>query len=62
MGATLTAGQVAEQLVEARVRAALPRHDGYRVWANVAWTGRTRHGGGLSDGEADLVIADPDRG
>jgi hypothetical protein len=31
------------------------------VFANVAWTGRTREHGALSDGEADLVIAHPDR-
>ena len=59
---TLTAGQVAEQLVEDRVRAALPTTDGYRVFANVGWTGRTKHRGQLTDGEADLVIAHPDRG
>ena len=59
---TLTAGQIAEQLVEDRVRAALPPADGYRVFANVAWTGRTRDHGQLTDGEADLVIVHPDRG
>jgi hypothetical protein len=56
------AGRKAELLVEARVRAALPVRDGYRVFANVAWTGRTRDHGQLSDGEADLVIAHPERG
>jgi Nuclease-related domain len=56
------AGRAAEQRVEARVRAALPESDGYRVFANVAWTGRTRDHGQLSDGEADLVIAHPDLG
>ena len=48
--------------MESRVRAALPTADGYRVFANVAWTGRTRDRGQLTDGEADLVIAHPDRG
>ena len=44
------------------VRAALPTSDGYRVFANVRWLGRTQAHGQLSDGEADLVIAHPDRG
>jgi UvrD-like helicase family protein/nuclease-like protein len=56
------AGRKAELLVEKRVRAALPERDGYRVFANVAWTGRTRDHGQVSDGEADLVIAHPERG
>ncbi|MBA2382774.1 MAG: NERD domain-containing protein [Chloroflexi bacterium] len=59
---TVTAGREAELLVEARVRAALPRKDGYRVFANVAWTGRTRDHGQLTGGEADLVIAHPELG
>jgi hypothetical protein len=56
------AGRIAERLVEDRVRAALPAAEGWRVFANVAWTGRTREHGPLSDGEADLVIAHPERG
>lgn len=56
------AGRAAELRVEERVRAALPQRDGYRVFANVAWTGRTRDHGQISDGEADLVIAHPERG
>ena len=44
------------------MRAALPVGAGYRVFANVAWTGRTKVHGQLTDGEADLVIAHPDRG
>ncbi|MEO5940982.1 MAG: ATP-binding domain-containing protein [Candidatus Limnocylindrales bacterium] len=56
MGHTLTAGRAAEQLVEDRVRAALPQADGYRVFANVAWTGPSTPHGPLTDGEADLVI------
>jgi hypothetical protein len=41
------AGRVAERKVEAIVRAALPAADGFRVFANVSWTGRTKpHGGG----------------
>jgi hypothetical protein len=61
-GTTLTAGRDAELRVERAVRAALPRNDGYRVWANVEWTGYTRDHGQLADGEADLVIAHPERG
>jgi hypothetical protein len=57
-----TTGRKAEILVETRVRSALPQADGYRVFANVAWTGRTRDHGQLSDGEADLVIAHPELG
>ena len=53
------AGRKAELLVEKRIRAALPERDGYRIFANVAWTGRTRDHGQVSDGEADLVIAHP---
>ena len=56
------AGRKAEILVEKRIRAALPERDGYRIFANVAWTGRTRDRGQVSDGEADLVIAHPERG
>ena len=56
------AGAHAERLVEKRIRAALPESDGYRVFANVAWTGRVRDHGQLTDGEADLVIAHPERG
>ncbi|HUQ77527.1 MAG TPA: NERD domain-containing protein [Patescibacteria group bacterium] len=56
------AGRIAERLVEERVRAALPERDGYRVFANVAWTGRTSDRGQVGDGEADLVIAHPERG
>lgn len=57
-----SAGRVAERKVEARIRAALPKAVGYRVFANVAWTGRTKDHGQLSDGEADLVIAHPELG
>jgi hypothetical protein len=56
-----TAGQEAERLVEDRIRAALPQPE-YRVFANVEWLGRTRDHGQLSRGEADLVIAHPERG
>ncbi|HEX2754693.1 MAG TPA: NERD domain-containing protein/DEAD/DEAH box helicase, partial [Candidatus Limnocylindrales bacterium] len=56
------AGRAAELKVETCVRAALPVADGYRVFANVAWTGRTTAHGQLTDGEADLVIAHPELG
>jgi hypothetical protein len=43
-----------------RVRAALPPE--YRLYPNVAWIGRTAGHRGLRDGEADLLVAHPDRG
>ncbi len=55
-----TAGEAAERLVFERLRAALPAD--YRFYPNVAWIGRTADHRGLRDGEADLVIAHPDRG
>lgn len=56
----LTKGQEAEQLVYERFRAALPPD--YRIHQNVAWIGRTADNRGLRDGEADIVVAHPDRG
>src|SRR3990172_2844598 len=56
----MNAGAAAEHLVFERVRAALPAE--YRLYPNVAWIGRTAGHRGLRDGEADLVIAHPDRG
>jgi Nuclease-related domain/AAA domain/UvrD-like helicase C-terminal domain len=56
----LTKGQIAEQLVHDRLRAALPPD--YRLFSNVAWLEKTADHRGLSDGEADLVLAHPDRG
>jgi hypothetical protein len=53
-------GQAAETLVYDRLRAALPAD--YRIFRNVAWLARTAPGRGLRDGEADIVIAHPDRG
>ena len=53
-----TAGQKAERLVHDRLRAALP--ESVSVLPNVRW--RERDHGDYRDGEADLVIADPDRG
>ena len=53
-------GRKAEQKVFERLRAALPAE--YRLHPNVAWLGRTAAHRGLRDGEADLVIAHPDRG
>ena len=56
----MTQGQAAEQLVVDRLRAALPPD--YRLFQNVAWLGRTAPERGLRDGEADIVLAHPDRG
>jgi hypothetical protein len=56
----LTKGDAAEQLVFQRLRSALPPD--YRLYPNVAWLGRTADHRGLRDGEADIVLAHPDRG
>ncbi len=56
----MTQGQAAERLVADRLRAALPPE--YRLFSNVAWLGRTAPERGLRDGEADIVLAHPDRG
>ena len=56
----MTQGQGAERLVADRLRAALPPE--YRLFENVAWLGRTAPERGLRDGEADIVVAHPDRG
>ena len=53
-----TAGRKAERLVHDRLRAALP--ESVSVLANVRW--RERDHGHYRDGEADLVIADPEHG
>ena len=53
-------GHAAEQLVHDRLRAALPPD--YRLFSNVAWLERAADNRGLRDGEADLVVAHPDRG
>lgn len=53
-----TAGHKAERLVYDRLRAALP--DRILLFPNVRWLARD-HGHDF-EGEADLVIADPDRG
>ena len=53
-----TAGRKAERLVYDRVRSALPER--VVVLPNVRWIARDR--GHEIEGEADLVIADPDRG
>jgi hypothetical protein len=55
-----TEGTKAERLVFERLRAALPPE--YRLYQNVTWIGRTADHRGLRDGEADLVIAHPERG
>jgi hypothetical protein len=54
------AGRRAERLVFERLRAALP--DEYRLYPNVAWLGRTGPNRALRDGEADIVLAHPDKG
>jgi Nuclease-related domain/AAA domain len=56
----MTRGEDAERRVEERLRDALPVE--YHVYPNVAWTGPMRDRGPAEDGEADLVIAHPDRG
>ncbi len=56
----VTQGQDSERLVAGRLRAALPPD--YRLFQNVAWLGRTAPERGLRDGEADIVVAHPDRG
>jgi len=53
-----TAGRQAERLVFDRLRAALP--DRVVLLPNVRWIARDR--GHEIEGEADLVVADPDRG
>jgi hypothetical protein len=56
----MNAGAAAEHLVFERVRAALPAE--YRLYPNVTWIGRTADHRGLRDGEADLIVAHPERG
>ena len=56
----MTKGEAAEQVVHDRLRAALPPE--YRIFPNVHWIARTAGHRGLRDGEADLVVAHPDRG
>lgn len=53
-----TAGRRAERLVRNRLRVALPAS--VEVFENVRWRERVR--GHFVDGEADIVVADPDRG
>lgn len=53
-------GVEAEQVVERGLRGALSEE--CRIYPNVHWTGPARHGGPALDGEADLVIAHPERG
>src|SRR3954468_6313331 len=53
-------GREAERKVFERLRAALPPE--YRIYQHVGWLGRTAAHRGLRDGEADIVIAHPDRG
>jgi hypothetical protein len=57
---TQAQGPIAERLVADRLRAALTPD--YRLFSNVAWLGRTAAHRGLRDGEADIVLAHPDRG
>jgi hypothetical protein len=53
-----TAGRKAGRLVHDRLRAALP--GSVAIVPNVRW--RRRENGHFHDGEADLVVADPDHG
>lgn len=55
-----SAGEKAERLVYARLRAALSEE--YRLYPNVNWIGWTAAHRGLRDGEADLLVAHPERG
>jgi hypothetical protein len=56
----MTRGEEAERRVSEQLREALPPE--YRLYPNVAWTGPMRDRGPAEDGEADLVIAHPERG
>ncbi len=53
-------GKRAEARVERAVRVALPV--GARLFVNLAWVAPTRPGGPARDGEADLVVVDPEHG
>ena len=53
-------GEAAERFVEAQLRAALP--EGSRLYPNVRFLAKTRPAGPAHDGEADIVIVDPDDG
>jgi hypothetical protein len=57
-GTTLSRGEAAEQLVVDRLRAVLP--DTVAVLPNVRWLSRDH--GTEHEGEADVVIGDPERG
>ena len=57
----MTRGEDAERRVEERLRTALPPPE-YRIYCNVSWTGPVRERGPARDGEADAVIAHPERG
>jgi hypothetical protein len=59
-GTVVRKGQAAERRVFDRLRAALP--DDYRLFPNVSWIARTPDDCGIRDGEADLVLALPERG
>jgi hypothetical protein len=56
----MTRGEEAERRVSEQLREALSPD--YRVYPNVAWTGPMRDHGPAEDGEADLVVAHPERG
>ena len=53
-------GVSAERLVQERIAAALP--DGARCYPNVRFVAKTREHGPGHDGEADVVIVDPENG
>lgn len=53
-------GKRAEARVERAFRAALPV--GARLFVNLAWVAPTRPGGPVREGEADLVVVDPEHG
>lgn len=58
----VTRGHATERAVLERLRAALPEADGWCLYPNARWVGRTREHGPARDGETDLVVVHPERG
>src|SRR5687768_15373171 len=58
--AAMSRGQMAERRVVEGLRAALP--DRCAIYENVRWNAPVRRHGPARDGEADIVIVDPERG
>ena len=55
-----TRGADVEAAVHERLRSALPAD--YHLYPNAHWLGRTARNRQIRDGEADLIVAHPDRG